>query len=286
MKDKISVIIPVYNTEKYLPRAIESVLNQSFKNFEIIIVDDGSTDNSGMISDDYSFKYKNIKVIHKENEGLGFARNTGLEYANGDYILFLDSDDYIDEETLSKVYSIAENTQSDITVFNMRKVSEHDNSIIEETFLKLRKETINLKELGINKYFKDYFFPYIHGHEACNKLYKNDLLQRSKVLFDKNDLICSEDLLFNLKLIPYANTISSTEDSLYNYVQRENSLMNTPYRNHLNYRFTNLINLFNDNISKFDDINLSKEISILNYNLLNAVLYNESQNMGISLVYT
>lgn len=280
MKYKISVIIPVYNTEKYLSRAIESVLFQDFENFEIIIVDDGSTDNSGMISDDYSFKHKNIKVIHKENEGLGFARNTGLKHVSGDYILFLDSDDYIDKYTLKKVYNIAKDTQADITVFNMRKVSEDDNYIIEEKFLKLDKETINLKELGINKYFKDYFFTYKHGHEACNKLYKNDLLQRSKVLFDKNDLICSEDLLFNLKLIPYIDTISSVDESLYNYVQRENSLMNTQYRSHLNYRFTNLINLFNSNMSKFEDINLSKEISILNYNLLNAVLHNESQKYG------
>lgn len=280
MKYDISVIIPVFNTEQYISRAIDSVLNQNFNSFEIIIVNDGSTDDSREILETYSKKYENIKVIHKENEGLGFARNTGLSYAEGEYILFLDSDDYIDKDTLEKVYNRAINTNADITVFNMRKVRELDNSIIEEQFLRLNDEVVNIKKIGINKYFKDYFFPYIHGHEACNKLYKNDLLKRSQVLFDKNDEICSEDLLFNLKLIPFLQTIASINESFYNYVQRENSLMNTPYRKNLNYRFTNLINIFNDYINQFKNINLNNEISVLNYNLLNSILYNESQKYG------
>ena len=280
MNYKISIIIPVYNTEKYLSRAIDSVLKQKFDGVEIIIVNDGSNDKSGIIADKYRMSYKHIRVIHKENEGLGFARNTGLSYANGEYILFLDSDDYIDKGTLYKIYNLATSTNADLTVFNMRKVMEKNDFIIQEKFLNLKNETINIKDIGINKYFKEYFFPYVHGHEACNKLYKKNLLNRSNVLFDKNDLICSEDLLFNLKLIPYVNIISSTNESLYNYVQRENSLMNTPYRKDLNYRFTNLINIFNEYANKFDHINLSKEISVLNYNLINSVLYNESQKYG------
>lgn len=280
MNYKISIIIPVYNTEKYLHRAVESVLNQNFDDFEIVIINDGSIDSSGEIAENYSKEYKNITVIHKKNEGLGFARNTGLEYVNGEYILFLDSDDYIDKGTLEKVYNKAKNTNADITVFNMRKVREEDNSIIEEKFLKLNDEVIDLKTIGINKYFERYFFPYVHGHEACNKLYKNELLKRSEVLFDKNDDICSEDLLFNLKLIPFIGTIASINESFYNYVQRENSLMNTPYRKDLNYRFTNLINIFYEHISQFKGINLEKETSILSFNLLNAVFYNESKKFG------
>lgn len=277
---KISIIIPVYNTEKYLSKAIESVLNQTFSDFEIIIINDGSEDNSGKIADCYSMNHEKIKVIHKDNEGLGYARNTGLKYANGDYILFLDSDDYIDKYTLEKVYNKAKNTNSDITVFNMRKVRECDGSVIEEQFLNLNDEIVDMKSIGINEYFKNYFFPYIHGHEACNKLYKSELIKKSQVLFDKNDYICSEDLLFNLKLIPYIQTIASINESFYNYVQRENSLMNTPYRNNLNYRFTNLINTFYEYINQFKDIDLENEISILSYNLLNAILYNESEKYG------
>ena len=218
MKYKISIIIPVYNTEKYLSRAIESVLRQEFDDFEIIIVDDGSTDSSRFIADNYSLYNDNITVIHKENEGLGFARNTGLKCANGDYILFLDSDDYIDKNTLKRIYCVAKNTNADITVFNMRKISEKDNSVIEEEFLKLKQETISIKEMGINNYFKCYFFPYIHGHEACNKLYKKTLLQKSRILFDKNDLICSEDFArqyTNLEFHIYdANSINQVFEKL------------------------------------------------------------------------
>lgn len=284
MEYKISIIIPVYNTEKYLSRCIESALNQNFDSFEIIIINDGSTDNSGTIADNYSSQNHNINVIHKKNKGLGFARNTGLEYAKGEYILFLDSDDYIDKGTLEKVYNTAKNTKSDITVFNMRKINESDNSIIQERLLDLKNETINIKNMGLNEYFKKYFFPYIHGHEACNKLYKMSLLNKSHVLFDKNDLICSEDLLFNLKLLPYVKSISSTNHSFYNYMQRENSLMNTQYRQNLNYRFTNLINMYNEYIKKFNHIDLRKEISVLNFNLLNAVFSNDFNKYGNDLI--
>ena len=92
---KISIIIPVYNVEKYLRECLDSILAQSYKDFEIILVDDGSTDSSGNICDEYSMKYENIKVLHKNNNGLSSARNAGLDIAQGEYILFIDSDDVV-----------------------------------------------------------------------------------------------------------------------------------------------------------------------------------------------
>ena len=90
----ISIIIPIYNVSKYLNRCVDSVVNQTYKNIEIILVDDGSKDNSGEMCDKYQEEYSNIKVVHKENAGLGFARNTGLEYVTGKYVIFVDGDDY------------------------------------------------------------------------------------------------------------------------------------------------------------------------------------------------
>ena len=97
MNPEISIIVPVYNVEKYLKRCIDSILNQSFTDFELILVDDGSTDNSGEIIDEYAIKDERIKVIHKENGGLSSARNVGIEYSKGNYIAFVDSDDYINK---------------------------------------------------------------------------------------------------------------------------------------------------------------------------------------------
>lgn len=276
----ISIIMPVYNTEKYVETAIKSILDQTFKDFELIIVNDGSTDASKDIIDKYYKIDNRIKIVNKINEGLGYARNSGLEYASGKYILFIDSDDYIESYTLEEIYIAAEKNKADITVFNMKKVMETTGQVIEEKFLKLKNETISIKNIGINKYFEEYFFPYIHGHEACNKLYKYELLKSSKVLFDSNDYICSEDLLFNIKLLPFVDKITSINKSYYSYTQRTNSLMNSGYRKKLNERFTNLINEYKNYIDKIKEVNLDKEISVLYFNLINSVLVNEGKKYG------
>ena len=113
---KISVIVPVYNVEKYLPKAIESILNQSFKDFELFLVDDGSKDNSGKICDKYSLVDNRIKVIHQNNSGAYSARNNALNVAIGEYVCFFDSDDYIDINMLSDLYSLAKQYDSNLIV--------------------------------------------------------------------------------------------------------------------------------------------------------------------------
>ena len=283
MQCKISVIMPVYNTERYVERAIKSILNQTFTDFELIIVNDGSTDGSKEILDKYSKIYSRVRVINKQNEGLGYARNTGLEYVTGEYILFVDSDDYLDCLTLEDIYDLAMNNDADITVFNMRKVSENNNKVIMQSFLNIEDETISIQKIGIKKYFEKYFFNYKHGHEACNKLYKTSIIKSSGVIFDNNDEICSEDLLFNLKLIPFIEKITSTKTSYYNYMQRENSLMNTSYRQRLPKRYTNLINNYKNFIDELNNIKIDDEISVLYFNLLNAMFYNEKQKYGNSV---
>ena len=111
---KISIIIPVYNVEKYLDRCIDSIINQSLKDIEIILVDDGSPDNCPQLCDEWAKKDSRIKVIHKENAGLGMARNTGMQHATGEYIAFIDSDDYVDLDMYAKLLEKAELHNADI----------------------------------------------------------------------------------------------------------------------------------------------------------------------------
>lgn len=125
----ISVIIPVYNSEPYLMECIESVLNQTYYNYEIILIDDGSTDKSPQLCDRYAENYKNIKVFHKTNGGASSARNHGLRYANGSYLYFLDSDDYLDKTALYKMISCAVNNNADLVFFEAQSINENGNPI-------------------------------------------------------------------------------------------------------------------------------------------------------------
>lgn len=122
MNPLISVIVPVYNVEKYLNRCIDSILNQTLKQIEIILVDDGSTDNSPIICDEYCERYENIKAIHKENNRVAAARNDGIKIATGKYIALVDSDDWIDPNMLEEMYNKAEEFHTDITMCDFRKV--------------------------------------------------------------------------------------------------------------------------------------------------------------------
>ena len=126
MSAKVSVIIPVYNVQDFLAKCIESVINQTINDIQIILVDDGATDNSGQICDEYAKKDKRITVIHKQNQGLGFARNTGLDVANGDYIFFLDSDDWILPYSIKELYEIAKQNNADIVCYNFFKVYDRN----------------------------------------------------------------------------------------------------------------------------------------------------------------
>ena len=136
----ISVIVPVFNVENYLHYAMESLEKQTYKNFEIILVNDGSTDNSGKLCDDYSKKYPNVRVFHKENGGLSDARNFGVENANGEFITFLDSDDYLEINALEYLYRVQKKYDVDIvtTILNRTNIYNdvvNDNGINDEILI-------------------------------------------------------------------------------------------------------------------------------------------------------
>lgn len=144
---KVSIIVPIYNTENYLNTCIKNLINQTLKEIEIILIDDGSTDNSGKICDEYAKKDKRIKVIHKKNEGAALARNVGIEIAQGEYIAFVDSDDYTDFDYYEKLYKGSDNNID--VVFGEIKASNSINRILSTN--KQQKEDIVSRERKYNK---------------------------------------------------------------------------------------------------------------------------------------
>ncbi len=176
MDELISIIVPVYNVENYLDKCIESILNQTYNNTEILLIDDGSTDKSGNICDSYAHKYSRIKVIHKENGGLSDARNTGIKQATGAYLVFVDSDDYIEADMIENMYIKLIETDADVAVCNIDNVDENGNSI--EKYKSPIKDEILNKTQALRKLVAggSYWF-YV---TSVNRLYKkeifNDLL--------------------------------------------------------------------------------------------------------------
>lgn len=211
---KVSVVVPVYNVKDYLSKCFDSILAQTITDFELIIVDDGSTDISGNICDEYEKKDSRITVIHQENAGLGGARNTGLKKASGKYILFVDSDDYIEPDLLKITLNKAYGTNADIVVFDYRTVND-------------KGDTLHIFNEGFNT--DKIFFPQkdkqvlLVTSSACNKLYKTELFEKGGILYPSK--VWYEDLRTTPKLFAIAEKVVFTDDILYNYFVREGSIM-------------------------------------------------------------
>ncbi len=214
----ISVIIPVYNAEKTIKKCLNSLISQAYKNLEIILINDGSTDNSKEICEDYEKKYTNIILVSKQNEGPGKARQIGLEKATGDYISFIDSDDYIDENFYNKLVNALEKNDADIVECGYNIIDENMQLIKE---CKMKLEIIEGKKDCIRHYAKnDNTTNYL-----CNKLYK-------KGLFDNvsfQTLFAGEDACVLLQLYGNAEKVIVIPDNLYYYVQTTTSLCRKPY---------------------------------------------------------
>lgn len=213
----ISIIVPVYKVEQYLERCIESIINQTYKNLEIILVDDGSPDSCGIICDEYSKKDKRIKVIHKENGGLSDARNKGIENATGKYITFIDSDDYIDENYTSILYEVISKNNADMAI-SSHKVLYENGTIIEKATGE--QSILNSKEV-LNRILYD------DGIDlsAWAKLYKTDLFKN--VRYPKGRVF--EDAATTYKLVDLSKKIAIASFSTYNYIIRKDSISNVTF---------------------------------------------------------
>lgn len=201
---KVSVVVPVYNVEPYLDKCLNSLLNQSFEDFEVIIVNDGSPDNSSLIIEKYvELNPKIFKAFTKKNGGLSDARNYGLKHIKGKYVTFVDSDDYVEKDYLRKLYNKIDNENLDIVACGMKEITPHG----EKIFL----ESIN----SINEYL-------INLPAAWNKIFRCSFLKLVDFQFKKG--IYYEDLEAIIPLGFEDAKISSINDVLYNYVKRENSI--------------------------------------------------------------
>lgn len=213
--DLISIIVPVYNVEKYLKRCLDSIINQTYKNLEIICVDDGSKDSSGKILDDYKLKDKRIKVYHIKNGGVSHARNLGISKATGKYIGFVDSDDYIEPNMFEELYNSIIENKSDISVCNFWHDYEDKKENRMNTTTDIISETMCRKEY-INSLFRNNFYCFM-----CNKLYISKLAK--KIKFDLN-LSILEDVIYNIEYAKYVEKASYVNECLYHYVQRNTSV--------------------------------------------------------------
>ena len=207
---KISIIVPVYNVEKYLRKCIDSILNQTFRDFELILVDDGSTDSSGKICDEYSLKDSRIKVIHKENGGQSSARNMGLDVAQGEYIGFVDSDDWIEKDMYEILYRNCKMKDGDIGIIGINFV--YNNRVRKglEYPLQSWKKEEGMYKLIEHKYFGNYF---------CSKIFSRKLFKNIRF----KEGIIYEDIDLMYKLIHKSNIIVAEGVMKYNYLQREGS---------------------------------------------------------------
>lgn len=247
---KVSVIVPVYNVENYLDKCLESIIKQTFSDYEVIIVNDGSTDNSEIIATKYVKKYPGkFKLITQDNGGLGAARNTGIENANGEYYLFVDSDDTIASNALEHLYDKVIQNNADIVVFDYKLIDEDGT------------------ELGISLGYKNFYGVMnleespsllLMNPSACNKFFKSTLFNNTGIRFPGK--VWYEDLRTIPKLYAEAEVILYSSEPLYNYLQREGSIMhskdidkNMEITNALDdlieyYKINNLFNRYKDEL--------------------------------------
>ncbi|MFA7615942.1 MAG: glycosyltransferase family 2 protein [Weeksellaceae bacterium] len=229
---KLSVIIPVYNSEKYLDKCIDSVLSQSFIDFELLLINDGSTDNSGNICDEYAQKDKRVKVFHQQNKGVSTARNIGIEKSNGEWLTFIDSDDWIEENYFE---ILNQNNTSDCIWLNIKHLKHG-----EEKLLTNYKEE---KHLALGDIFRKYSLNPDFS-SSCAKLFKSLIIKEKRIYFDVN-INYGEDALFCLNYFSYCNSISVTVQSNYIYrdESRELSRMKMSFKNE-KYYFESLMKAF------------------------------------------
>lgn len=229
--DLISIIIPVYNVEKYLAKNIESVIRQTYRNIEVILINDGSTDNSGKICDEYAKIDKRIKVIHKSNGGLSDARNVGIDVANGQFITFCDSDDYLKESYIEYLYELIKKDKCKMSICSYCILTENEKMI---DCGKGYNEGILTTEQTLSRMLCDEGF----SVSACAKLYAKELFDDVRYPVGK---LC-EDNGTTYKLIKKCKLISYGNISQYIYIKRSGSIMNSKF----NMKKLDLLELTNE----------------------------------------
>ena len=208
---KVSVIVPVYKVEQYLSKCLNSLVKQELEDIEIIVVNDGSPDNSQLIIDKYKKNYPNIRSFIKDNSGLSDTRNMGIKYATGEYIAFLDSDDSVRLDMYKRMYEKAKEKDYDIVCCDVKYVySDHEVNVKTDP----KEDTTNIKNVFINLY-----------PAVCTKIFKRDLIVNNNMSFKSG--VWYEDVEFMYRLLPYVKSIGVIHEPFYEYLQREKSITNS-----------------------------------------------------------
>ena len=215
MNKTVSIIIPVYNTENYLKRCVQSVLNQTYRNLEIILVNDGSTDNSLKICEEYKRLDERVCVISENNRGVSHARNVGIKKANGEYLYFADSDDYLDVNSIKKMVEEIETKKCQLVVGGYTEIEAKNNTVLKENkWRRLQLKSNEAKRLVLDE-------DSIGGY-LWNKLFKSSIIKQFNIRFDEKIYIW-EDVLFVMEYLNNCCNIAIVDDVIYTYCRREGS---------------------------------------------------------------
>ncbi|MFE5039684.1 glycosyltransferase family 2 protein [Peribacillus simplex] len=225
----ISVVVPVYNVESYLKKCLDSILAQTHRNFELILINDGSPDNCGIICEEYREKDSRIKVIHQKNQGVGMARNNGLDIAKGKYIYFCDPDDYLEKNLFADNLKLAEEHSANMLIFG----------IYEKVYDKLIPITYESKFLKSNLEFRNEFpelFKEHNMHVLWNKLYKKDSIDINNIRFSTKKI--GEDSSFNKQIYINLDKVYINEDIYYYHINRQGSAQNVYQEDRFDMRYS------------------------------------------------
>lgn len=279
MRPLLSIIMPVYNGQAYIEETIKNVLNQTLKNIELIIIDDGSTDNSRDIISLYMNKDSRIKAIFSENHGVSSARNTGISISNGEYIGFIDVDDKIENNMYEKLYTKAIKNSSDLVCCGMILKTDYGD-------FRISPSKVEINALGKDMIETELYKSYICSDKKClaecwNKIYKTEIIKQYDIRFDTN-MKHGEDFLFNLQFVTNINSATFIPDNLYLY-NRKN--INSVTKKYMNDMINIAIEIYNMrlnymrlwNMEKYK-INLDKDFLSTIYGCINNEMINLSLN--------
>lgn len=220
----VSIIVPIYNAEEYLPACLDSIINQDLKEIEIILIDDGSTDDSGKIADRYAARDSRIRVIHQENAHLSASRNAGMQWVKGEYTAFIDADDWIETDMFSSMYKVAKREDSDVVICSVTVEYTKDNTTY---FEKVNLEYTERNPMNFYSLFVELSQLHLLNY-AWNKLYRTQLLRDRMLCFHVEAPF--EDIAFNLQVLKEAKTISVMPDTYYHYIRRDVNTIITSFR--------------------------------------------------------
>lgn len=256
MTPLVSIIVPVYNVEKYLKQCVDSLINQTYQKIEILLIDDGSKDSSGKICDEFAREYSEITTYHKKNSGLGLTRNYGLDRLNGDYVTFVDSDDYLEKDAIKKLVMGLDNDQNDTVIGGFTKVTDSGKVLYTESYA---EEIVNQGEVYSNLFVRmlgsspsehDFLKP-----SVWNTLYSVEIIREHKLYFVSERELISEDFVWNSDYYQYSKNVKIISSASYYYRCNPNSLTQVYKKD----RFARSIAFYQYMIKKTSKTSVSEE---------------------------